>query len=93
MASLIGWVCLTLGAACVLGYLVTWVRSKFPAGATPPAVITAADRVLAYADEAVAGAALGTVAVLFKVHGDTEAVMIIGQLWGKAMAWPTEAGK
>ena len=49
---------------------------------------TVADTVADYADEAVAGGLLGSVALLFKKHGDTEAVSTLGGLWGKAMAWP-----
>jgi len=49
---------------------------------------TVADTVADYADEAGAGVLLGSVALLFKKHGDTDAVATLGGLWGKAMAWP-----
>jgi len=70
----------------LLAYAWPWIKEKW--GASIPADIsTAFDAATAYADEAVAGGALGTAALLFKKHGDTEAVTQLGVLWGKAMAW------
>jgi hypothetical protein len=43
-----------------------------------------------YVDEASAGSVLATAALLFKKHGDVEAVAVLGTLWGKAMAWDEE---
>jgi len=66
-----------------------WIKGKF-GGSIPAGTSTAIDTAADYADEAVAGGALGTAALLFKKHGDTEAVAQLGGLWGKAMAWPGE---
>ena len=78
-----------LMAAVGLAAAWPWIKGKF--GATIPAgASTAIDKAADYADEAVAGGALGTAALLFKKHGDTEAVAQLGGLWGKAMAWPGE---
>lgn len=89
MVSLIGWVCVGVGMLVALGWLVSWIRSKWPS-AVPDAVASVVDKVSDYVDEGSAGAALGTAALLFKKHGDTEAVTQLGVLWGKAMAWPDE---
>jgi len=89
MVSLIGWVCVGVGVLVALGWLVSWIRSKWPS-AVPSSVASVVDKVSDYVDEGSAGAALGTAALLFKKHGDTEAVTQLGILWGKAMAWPDE---
>jgi len=74
-------------AAVILTWLLwdrikTWLPASWQGTAT--GII---DKAVGYADESVAGGALGTAALLFKKHGDTEAVTQLGTLWGKAMAW------
>ena len=60
----------------------TWLPASWQGTAT--GII---DKAVGYADESVAGGALGTAALLFKKHGNTEAVRQLGVLWGEAMAW------
>jgi len=81
-----GWI-LVAGVVLVVG-LVAWptIKARF-GGSIPAGVTTALDKTTDYADEAVASGSLGIAALMFKKHGDTEAVAQIGVLWGKAMAW------
>jgi hypothetical protein len=68
-----------------------WPRVKADLAAAGPAAAAAtnvASKAIDFADEAAAGAAIGSLALVFKARGDSEGLALCSQLWSRAMQWP-----
>lgn len=86
MVTLVGYACFGLAGLFLLGWVWMAVKGQL-SSVVPSSVVDVIDNVSDYADQTAAGAALGTLVLLFKKHGDTETISVLGTLWTKAMAW------
>lgn len=86
---MIGYILIGVGVVAILGMIAwpvlkgIWPFSLF-AGTTAGSVV---DKITTYANQATAAAALASLAISFKLRGDTVSVNTCADLWRQVMTW------